>query len=63
MSNIVKLKGKAKLSSYSLCMYLRGQITGADGIGRYLNELMHIESGHNIPEIKALKEKEKQEKE
>ena len=35
---------------------------GADGIGRYLNELMHIESGHNIPEIKALKEKEKREK-
>jgi len=26
---------------------------GADGIGRYLNELMHIESGLNIPEIKA----------
>ncbi len=36
---------------------------GADGIGRYLNELMHIESGHNIPEIKALQKKEKQEKE
>lgn len=35
---------------------------GADGIGRYLNELMHIESGHNIPEIKSLKEKEKQDK-
>jgi hypothetical protein len=36
---------------------------GADGIGRYLNELMHIESGHNIPEIKALQKEEKQEKE
>jgi hypothetical protein len=36
---------------------------GADGIGRYLNELMHIESGHNIPEIKSLQKKEKQEKE
>jgi hypothetical protein len=35
---------------------------GADGIGRYLNELIHIESGHNIPEIKASLKKEKQEK-
>jgi len=35
---------------------------GADGIGRYLNELMHIESGLNIPEIKASQEKEKPER-
>ncbi len=32
---------------------------GADGIGRYLNELMHIESSHNIPEIKSMQKKEK----
>ncbi len=32
---------------------------GADGIGKYLNELMYIESGHNIPGIKAFLEKEK----
>lgn len=34
---------------------------GADGIGRYLNELIHIESGYNIPKIKAFRLKALQE--
>jgi len=56
-----KIKFLAKLHAMNITG--ASLFPGADGIGRYLNELMHIESGYNIPEIKALQKKENQEKE
>lgn len=57
---VIPKKHKIQFLSKLHAMNITGAslFPGADGIGRYLHELMHIESGHNIPVIKALREKE-----